>query len=218
MDVMVFTPVLRLEPATVLGLMELEWEGPLTLVLQRDNPVTGDEARAVGIRNHLHQYQRGRELFLRGRYDALLAIESDIIPPRDTLKRLAAVGADVAYGCYMFQGGQVVNVLHRYYSSPAYRNKRARNIGEPLNVRGLFGAAVRAGVIECSGSGLGCALIQRRVVEAVPFEAPRGPTHFDYEWTQAVYSAGFRMMADMAVECGHVQPDGAILWPSAVVA
>lgn len=210
LDVMVFTPVLRLEPETIRGIFAMRWDGPLTIVIQRDNPTVDGDARTAGFANHLHQYNRGRELFLAGRYDAMLVIESDIIPPADTLLRLAALPADIAYGTYMFRGGNVVNILERYYPWP----RQARNMGESLHVRGLYGAAVEQGVIDCSGSGLGCVLIHRRVVEAVPFVAPRDGGFFDWQWTQDVYSAGFRMMADMAVQCGHVDTDGRVLWPS----
>ncbi len=103
MDVMVFCPVYRLEPETVQALCALRWDDPLTVVWQRDNPAqTGDE-RADGWANHLHQYQRGYETFMAGRFDAMLVIESDIIPPEDTLERLAALPCDVAYGAYVFR-------------------------------------------------------------------------------------------------------------------
>lgn len=208
-DVMVFTPILRLEPATVRALCLMESAGPLTVVLQRDNPA------GKPYEDHLHQYQRGRRLFLVGGYDAMLVIESDIIPPQDTLQRLAALGVDVAYGSYLFRGdGQpVTNILERYYSRPETRHKPARNIGEPLSERGLYQAAVRQGVIDCSGSGLGCILIKRNVVEAVPFERPPAGGFFDMAWTEAVYRAGYRMKADMSVKCGHVNKDGSVLWP-----
>lgn len=209
-DVMVFTPVLRLEPETLRAMTALVWGGPLTIVWQRDNPVASGDARADGYQNHLHQYLRGQELFFSGRYDALLVIESDIIPPPDTLQRLAALPGDVAYGAYMFRGGRVVNILERYYGWP----RQARNMGETLTSRGLWDAAVKQGVIDCSGSGLGCVLIQRRVLEQVPFQAPEHGGFFDWDWTQAVYRAGFRMMADTAVQCGHVDTTGEVLWPS----
>ena len=209
-DVLVFTPVLRLEPETVTGIFAMEWDGPLSILYQRDNPVTGDGLRAAGYQNHLHQYQRGRELFLCGGYDALLVIESDIIPPPDTLTRLAVLPADIAYGAYMFREGRVVNVLERYKPWP----RQARNMGESLSVRGLWQSAVSQGVIDCSGSGFGCVLIQRHVIEAMPFEPAVEGGFFDWQWTQAVYSAGYRMMADTAVQCGHKDTTGEVLWPS----
>lgn len=213
MDVMVFTPVYRLDPQTVQAIMALEHDGPVTLLMQRDNPQHTDDARADGWANHLHQYQRGRELFLASRCDAMLVIESDMIPPADALTRLAALPADVSYGCYVFRqgSGSVVNILERYYPWP----QQARNMGESLTVRGLWGAALAAGVIDCSGSGLGCTLIRRPVLEAAPFEAKRdGAGFFDWQWTQTVYAQGWRMMADCNLHCGHVDEDGRVLWPS----
>ena len=199
MDILVFTPVCRLEPETVLSLLRLEWDGPLSVLLQKDNPTDN------GYINHFHQYERGRNYFLRGDYDAMMVIESDVIPPSDTLKRLVALDCDVAYGCYLFQS-EVVNVLERY-------KQPARNMGESLTGRGLWEAALAQGIVKCSGSGLGCTLIQRRVLEAVPFRfRDKGP-HCDWPWTEEVYRAGFSMMADTGVLAGHKMPDGRVLWP-----
>ena len=102
-DLLVFCPVLRLEPETVTGMFALEWDGPISILLQRDNP-TGNP-----YLDHLHQYQRGREAFLNGRYEGMLVVESDVIVPGDTLRRLVGLvqdGADVAYGVYLFRPRQ----------------------------------------------------------------------------------------------------------------
>lgn len=210
MDVLVFTPIYRLEPETVEAIFALEWEGPISYLFQRDNPLPGDDRR-TGVQNHLHQYQRGREVFLRGRYDAMLVIESDIIPPPDTLKRLAALECDVAYGCYVFRGGdgKTVNVFERYQDG-------SLNIGESLSSRGKWQWALRQGVIDCSGAGLGCVLIRRHVLEAIDFRIlTPGVTkiHCDTWFTHDVYKAGFSMRADTAVRCGHKTPAGVVLWP-----
>ena len=199
-DVLVFTPVYRLEPETVRSIFSLEWDGPMSILLQRDNP-TGNP-----YRDHLHQYQRGREHFLSGPYDAMLVIENDLIVPPDTLKRLAAMDCDVAYGCYVYRDGKVVNILERYPGD-------AKNPGESLTIRHLWKAAQQKGIIECSGGGLGCVLVRRNVIERVPFEDYyNGGQFMDFPWTCAVYDAGFRMMADCDVQCGHVDRDGAELW------
>lgn len=202
-DVMAFTAVYHLKPETVMGIFSLEWDWPLTILLQRDNP-SGN-----GWNDHLHQYQRGREAFLAGRYEGMLVIEDDILPPPDTLKRLAKLveqGADLAYGVYMFRG-KVVNVLEKY-------KKPARNMGESLSVRGLYRAAVKQGIVDCSGSGLGCVLITRKVLEAIPFNAPKDPGYCDWDWTERVYRAGFVMRADMAIRAGHaIGEGGAAVYP-----
>lgn len=221
-DVLVFTPVLRLEPETRQAIFSLEWDGPLTILLQRDNPhfdrdvrdrweLDGTDELPKAHANVLHQYERGREAFLKGRYDALLVIEHDIIAPKDTLKRLWALEADLAYGVYYFRGGSpVLNIFRRFYPWP----ETARNIGDSLSLHpDLLRKAVKDGVVECSGAGLGCVLIQRRVIEETPFVAPVDPGYFDTEWLYAVHGKGYKMMADMRVVCGHKLPDGRVLRP-----
>jgi hypothetical protein len=213
-DVMVFCPVYRLEPETVDAIFALEWDGPITYHFQRDNPyvmgVDYETERETGVRNHLHQYQRGRDLFLRGDYDAMLVIESDIIPPPDALKRLAAIDTDLAYGAYLFRVSPVVNIMERYQEG-------ALNIGESLTVRGKWEWAKAQGVVPCSGAGFGCVLIKRHVLEAVEMRVstlPSARVHCDSWFTCDVYERGFRMMADCGVICGHKKEDGEIIWPS----
>ena len=209
-DVMVFCPVYRLEPETVDAIFALEWDGPITYHFQRDNPLTFPTERETGVRNHLHQYQRGRDMFLRGDYDAMLVIESDIIPPPDTLKRLAAIDTDCAYGAYLFRGGNIVNIMERY-------SEGALNVGESLTVRGKWEDARKQGVIDCSGAGFGCILIKRHVLEDINFRASVLSTarvHCDSYFTCDVYEAGYKMKADCNIICGHKDTDGSIIWPS----
>lgn len=223
MDVLVFCPVYRLEPETIDAIFALEWDGPISYLFQRDNPVTDgeispkvegqhDRERIRGVLNHHHQYERGREAFLHGRYDAMLVVESDIVPPPYALQRLAALECDVAYGVYVFRRHKTINIFERY-------PQPARNPGESLSVhpRKLW-EALRAGVVECSGAGLGCTLIRRHVLERFPFRtlsADMNPqVHCDTWFTHDVYGAGYSMKADMSVVCGHKDEHGEILWPS----
>ena len=103
----------------------------------------------------------------------------------------------------------IVNVLERYGGWP----NQARNIGESLTVRGLWQSAKKAGIVDCSGSGLGCVLIKREVLEAVDFREPKDPGFCDMDWTERVYRMGFRMRADCNLVCGHKDVDGEVLWP-----
>lgn len=209
-DVLVFTPVLRLEPETREALFALEWDGPLSHLLQRDNPhfETRDKLKQR-VLNHLHQYQRGREVFLSGRFDAMLIVESDIIPPRDALIKLAALESDIGFGVYRFRLSNVVNIFELYPGKP-------RAVGESISIRpGRLEAAVKAGVVNCSGAGFGCTLIRRHVLETIPFrvEWPKNGGHCDIPFVRDAMRHGFVMMADMSVICGHKDEDGQILWP-----
>jgi hypothetical protein len=212
-DVLVFCPIYRLEAETVRALVSLEWEGAISLLLQRDNPYRLADGSNDGKRNHLHQYQRAQEVFLKGSYEAMLIIESDIIPPADTLARLVEAEADLAYGTYLFRQSGTVNLTERYYKWPA----QARNIGESLTIRGLWRAAKQQGIVEVSGSGLGCLLIRRRVLEETPFDyyddATMNVNYFDWPWTVEVYRRGYQMKGNAMVWCGHVEENGRVIWP-----
>jgi len=204
MNVFVFTPIYRIEPETLRALLALENDGPLTVHLQRDNP------HADGRENITHQYRCGRRAMLAGAYDAMLVIESDIIPPPDTIARLVALKADVAYGHYVFRSATPVsNVFERYPGQP-------RNEGESLSVwPKKYKKARKQGQVECSGAGLGCALIQRAVLERFDFHHPADDGGYCDTWfNRDVLRAGLVQRADMNLECGHKDVDGTVLWPS----
>jgi len=216
-DVLVFTPIRsrdgkfhRFERETQDAVMDFEWDGPIAYLWQRDNPEPKQrDTRKRAVMNHLHQYQRARRLFLQSEHDAMMIIESDIIPPPDTIKKLAALEADCAYGVYRFRAANVINIFEQY-------PRPARNVGEPLsNFPRKLKKAVDKRIVECSGGGFGCLLVTKEVLKQVPFrtEWPKNGSHCDTFWTNDVYKQGFKMMADMSVICGHVKPDGVILWP-----
>lgn len=195
-----FTPVFRLEAETVQAIFSLKWASPLTWVFGRDNP------SKEGRLNILHQYQKARSLFLAGEAEALLIVESDIIPPPEALLKLAALQADVAYGVYRFRTTEVINVFERYPGQPA-------NEGESLSLHpAKLRQAVQAGRVLCSGGGLGCILIRREVLEKIPFRQEE-TGHCDTYFNRDVLRAGFSQVADMSVICGHKDEAGEVLWP-----
>lgn len=202
MRVFVFTPIYRLEPETVGALMALEHDGPLALYLQRDNP------HPSGNANITHQYQAGRRAFLASDYDAMLVVESDIIPPPDAIRRLADLRADVAYGHYQFRTTPISNVYERYPGQP-------RNEGESLSLNPKkYKAARRAGRVVCSGAGLGCVLIQRHVLERFDFrDVPGDGGSCDVWFNRDVLRAGMIQRADMDLVCGHKDEQGRIRYP-----
>lgn len=203
MKVFAFTPIYRLEPETVRALLRLEHDDALALYLQRDNP-HGDDGHA----NILHQYQAGRAAFLASGYDAMLVIESDIIPPPDAIRRLIELKADVAYGHYVFRTTQVSNVYERYPGQP-------RNEGESLSIHpSKYRAAMKKKKVACSGAGLGCVLIQRHVLERFDFRTVAGDGgHCDTWFNRDVLRAGLLQRADMELVCGHKHEDGRTFYP-----
>ena len=199
--VMTFTPYGdRLEPETVQAVLNLDWAGDITHVFQHA-PQTGNAREDI-----LRQYQRGRELFLGSDCEYMLVIESDIIPPPDTLKKLMSLKADCGYGVYVFRKTPVINIFNKY--SPT-----AKNPGESLDIHPhKLRRALQAQRIECSGAGLGCVLIKRHVLKDIDFRlAPNA--HCDTWFNLDVFRGRYSQMADMSVVCGHKDEHGKILWP-----
>jgi hypothetical protein len=198
---MVFTPYgERLEPETVRAVFRLEYDGPLSIVFQH-TPQTGNAHEDI-----LAQYQLGRDIFLASNADYLLIVESDIIPPRDTITKLMALGADAAYGVYVFRNTPVVNIFEKY--SPTAKNQGSSLSLSPHKLR----RAVKAQRTECTGAGLGCVLIKRHVLKLIDFRlAPSA--HCDTWFNRDIFHQKMTQMADMSVVCGHKRADGVILWP-----
>ena len=102
----------------------------------------------------------------------------------------------------------MINIFERYPGNP-------RNEGESLSVwPEKLARARRAGAVICSGAGLGCTLIRRRVLEAIPFRLVDGDGgHCDTYFNRDVLWGGFSQWADMTVRCGHKCTDGTVVWP-----
>jgi hypothetical protein len=206
-NIMIFTPVYRLEPETVASIapmLVIHATGrAITWVCQADNPGTN------GRENHLHQYNRARKMFLSGDYDAMLIIESDIIPPVDVLDQLESLNAPVGYGVYRFRLSNVINIFEKYPDP-------TRNLGESLSIKPhLLKHAVDVGHYPCSGAGFGCVLIRREVIENIGFRRESGNSAFcDTYFARDVLSHGYKSWANMGTICGHKDERGNILWPN----
>lgn len=205
MRVLGFCPTYRVEPETVAALIAQEWHGAYDVLFTRDNPHPSDDR---GRANILHNYQKGRRAFLDGGYDALFIVESDILPPSDALEKLAACDSDLAYGLYLFRNheplGSFTCNVYRYTGGP-YPDQPLTTFFDEY--REAWGK-----VIPCSGSGLGCVLIQREVLVSTDFRGSNA--HCDTAFTDDVWRAGYSMKADMSVVCGHKFPSGAVVWPA----
>lgn len=210
MKVLLFCPTARLEPETVDSIMRLDPAGnQLDVIFTRHNPT---HRKSVNI---LLNYRRGREMALAGGYDALFAVESDMIIPPDALAKLCDVEADIACGLYVHR--HYSTARHPFWNPQIWREETTEPEGwlnwYPDKRDAAWGQRVRI-----SGGGLGCALIHRRVLEALDFRLVFFPNHAlvsdcDTWLYHDAIKAGFTAYCDLSVICGHKQPNGAILWP-----
>lgn len=200
MRVLIGCPTYRLEPETVAAIFHQTWGGSHDVLFTRDNPLAHPK------RDHVYNFQKLRKAALDGGYDALLTVESDIIPPADALERLLVVDSPLVFGAYMLRRGAPCLNICRYLPDQKGPDESLSRYPKILNQS--WGR-----VIPCSGIGLGCTLIRRNVLEAIDFRYHECGPHCDWNWVQDCLKAGYRMMAHLGVLCGHKKPTGEILYP-----
>jgi hypothetical protein len=117
------------------------------------------------------KYNAARDKLLQGDYDAMLTVESDMIIPENALQKLWDVGADVAYAPYPFRRPPWDWNVYSVLLDDSLTGYPLSNV--PERARLDWG-----GVVDVDGVGLGCTLIKRHVLEAIPFVAD-GLKHMD---------------------------------------
>lgn len=204
--VLVYCPVAPSTPKifgrTMQSIFAMHWTGPLDVVFGRE-----DEPERRGYLNVLDKYNRARDLFLAGPYDAMLTVEADMIVPEVTLERLTRVDADVAYGLYCSRHGR--------YQWLAYLHLIER-AGVSITVKPDLMRESWGRVIETRGVGLGCTLIWRHVLERIPFRCPDVKVANDWYFSLDCQQAGFVQKTDCGVVCGHItmEPSPRVIWPT----
>lgn len=172
-----------------------------------DNPYFDSNGR----HNICHNYEKARQWALVGDYDYLFTVEADMVIPPDALTRLLDVienqGADVAYGLYCFRNTSTWSA----WTQLDMRQGRSIRKDEDA-ARAAWGK-----VIDVAGVGLGCTLISRRVLEAVPFRVDEfhPDVHNDWVFAYDLQQAGFKQKCDLGVVCGHIsmKPLPRVIWP-----
>lgn len=202
MKVLVFCPTRPVWPhvygRSLMSIFRLRWDEPLNYHF-----IVGD-VEGTEVERILWKYQRGREIFLRGDYDAMLTVEADIEVPEDALIRLAEVPADVVYGLYVLRRGE-----RKWNAHTTVEQTKGVSLSDlPIMAREFWGETTPV-----KGVGLGCTLIRRHVLEELGFRL--GQTTCDWYFAIDCVEKGFIQAADLGVVCGHIEAEPAprIIWP-----
>ena len=190
---------------TLDGIFALEWPGQADIVFGKQDREYPRRDQNMANRNIRDKYNHARDIVLNDDYEALFTVEADIIPPPFALNRLIQVDADIAYGLYVSRHGK-----HPWLtlSKVTEQVRGSKGIGETWNERDKMWG----NVIETAGVGLGCTLIRREVLEAIPFRVKNEDIANDWYFAIDAKDRNFTQKHDCGVVCGHI--DGyRTLWP-----
>lgn len=185
----VFTPTYgdKLRPETVAGIEAQQFAGTLDYRIGRHNPYPDGD-----LRNVTAQYALARQLFLGGEWDALLAVEHDMVIPPHAAQTLYDSDGDVVYGAYLLRQGYVLNTR--------------RMDGSVLGQRPPDDCA------ETPGLGFGCTLMRRSVLERIAFRPDPATGTCDATFAADCAAAGVRQVVRFDVACGHIV-QGVVMQP-----
>lgn len=163
------------------------------------NPFPGKK-----MQNVVAQYQRAQQICLAGGYDALLTVEHDMTLPPDAIQKLYYTDSPVVYGVYMLRHGTPTLNAWQYVGN--------RNLGMSLSLYpDEVRKATRRGWVEVCGTGWGCTLIRREVLERLQIHSASESDAGDITFSTECVRAGIKQIARFDVPCGHILPDGRVL-------
>jgi hypothetical protein len=210
MRVLVYTPVVKgryfeMHYQALYSLEPLEDGGQIDYL-----QLVGGDTAEHPYDNITRKANEARQLVLDAGYDAMLMVESDVIVPPETLRKLAAVDADVAYGLVIHTHGWPT-----WNASIEMTDRMAVPISMfPDQAEEAWGK-----VIEVAGVGSSCQFIRREALEDLRFwrkDTPEFQRSCDWYFSEDCARYGFSQKCDTTVLCGHIDLDlmPRILWPS----
>lgn len=147
--------------------------------------------KIVNGRNYVRDYA------LKNDYDFLLFLDSDVLVHPRALEALLATKQDVAAGIYL-------NVF-QIAGKPVVAPVLFKDMGNGECQLYTYEGAAKQQILEIGAAGLGCALISRKVLQAVPFRAFNNSSTGgeDMAFFVDARSKGFKTVANTFVKCLH---------------
>ncbi len=135
--------------------------------------------------------------FLKGNYDYLFWVDSDIIIPEHALNKLRSWDKEIISGLYFspFKYKDVKTIL-----PVAYKFGPKEDLRKPLQIPELK----KNSVMEVHSVGFGCCLIKRKVIEKVPLRRIENtPSTEDVLFCFDARKNGYKTFLDTSVLCKH---------------
>ncbi|MCK4670350.1 MAG: glycosyltransferase family 2 protein [Nanoarchaeota archaeon] len=140
-----------------------------------------------------------RTLFLKGNYDYLLYLDSDVVPPKNAIRQMLSRKKAIVSGVYL--NGMIINnkpgvfpVLYDFVSDNP-EDQRVRLMTRKEIMPDKFQ--------EIACGGMGCVLVSRAVLVDTTFAKIEDTTD-DVSFFLEARKLGFRAYVDTVVKCKHI--------------
>ena len=204
MKILVFCPTApRLESEVVNAIFNQIDVEFFDVMFTRDNP--HEFAFSQVYKNVQLNYEKMKRIALSEGYAKVWVVESDTIPPKDALKKLLEVDAPVVSALYALRHGEPVPNL--------MRAEKSATVGEAMKWSEIFES--KENIITVSGGCMGCLLIDRSILTQFQFEGDDIAKAPDVPFMEFCWTNKIPQKARIDVICGHVKPNGTIIYPDA---
>lgn len=140
-----------------------------------------------------------RKKVLKGKYDYLLHLESDVFPPIDVIERLLEKRKKIIGALYHIELGEQSKLMVQELESFGIQHRETYNLDE-TDISFVDGKVKR--VFSC---GLGCILIHRSILENIEFRYEEGsPVHPDSFFFGDINQKGLPVFVDTDIYCDHL--------------
>ncbi len=139
-----------------------------------------------------------RNEFLKGEYEYLLFLDSDIIPPQNAIEKLLSNKKDVISGIALV----AKHINRKPYALPCiYQIIEGKGFRQ-FSLKEVMGDKV----VEADIVGFGCCLIHKDVIKDIEIRQEGGAKTGgeDFAFSIDAKKAGFKIYADTSVKCFHM--------------
>lgn len=140
-----------------------------------------------------------RKAALRGKYDYLLHLESDIFPPADIIERLLVHQEAVVSAMYFINEGADSHLMLQDIEQNGSFIRETRNVSNGKDILRVTGK-----LEEVYSAGLGCCLLHKDVLKQIKFRWEDGaPAHPDSFFSADLNALGIKQYVDTDILCKH---------------
>ncbi len=148
---------------------------------------------------------------LQKKYDYLLFLDTDILPPEDIIPRLLSHKKDIITGTYL----GAMKIQGKIRQAPViYDFSHKKDYFKPVPLNDVLGESVR----EIAACGFGCILISRAVLEKVQlrYNKELGSGEDIPFCRDARELHSFKTFVDTSIKCTHMQKERDLNFPAGV--